>query len=98
MTLDPSVLADSEPFIVTLVVQGRPVEMDTVANCALQERVPQAIARVAQGNPAPIDNWEVRNVHGVEVSLSEPVGSVNYGQSLIPGARLWVHLRAGFGA
>ncbi|WP_420128125.1 DUF2604 domain-containing protein [Longimicrobium sp.] len=81
-----------EKLILTVVVNGSPVELEANPNAELRTVVTHALAET-KNSGQPFDNWKLTDRSGNPLDLSAKVGEAG----LVRGSTLFLSLRAGVG-
>jgi hypothetical protein len=82
----------NEKLILTVVVNGSPVELEANPNAELRTVVTRALAET-KNSGQPFENWQLADRSGNPLDLSAKVGEAG----LVRGATLFLSLRAGVG-
>ncbi len=78
--------------ILTVVVNGRPIDLDVNENAPLHTLVPKALEETGnQGQP--LQNWELRDEKGTLLDLNQKIEDFHFAA----GTKLFLNPKAGVG-
>lgn len=76
----------------TIVVNGKAVEVDVNENAPLQTAIPKALHE-SQNQGQPPENWELRDADGNLLDLHKKIGAYGFTDQ----TKLFLNLKAGVG-
>lgn len=76
----------------TVVVNGKPVEVDVNDHAPLRTVIPKALEK-SENIGQPPENWELRDAAGTELNLDRKIGDYGFTDE----TRLFLNLKAGIG-
>ena len=85
-------MADSKKVSITVVVNGKPTDVEALDTSPLGTIIPDALHLTGNSGQPP-DNWELRDAGGTLLDLNKTIG--DYGFYDQP--RLFLNLKAGVG-
>ena len=82
----------TEKLVLTVVVNGTPVEIEANPNAELRTVVTRALAET-KNSGQPFESWELRDRAGNSLDVTAKIGE----SGLVRGSTLFLSLRAGIG-
>jgi hypothetical protein len=85
-------MADSKKVSITVVVNGKPTDVEALDTAPLGAIIPDALRQTGNSGQPP-ENWELRDAEGNRLDINKLIGDYNFPEDY----RLFLNLKAGVG-